>query len=202
MFSGQVKYAAQNFGEIENDVIEAPSQLLEEWVWDYDTLKQFATNEKGEPIPADLVRKMNAGRRFGEAMGTMSQLGYSAASLDYYGKDIGAQDLTAAYERAYGRYALSKNPEGGHPQASFGHLSGYGASYYTYTWSKALASDLLSRFREAGLRDAATARKYRELVLAPGGSASMNVLARNFLGRDWSADAYRKELERGSGTAD
>jgi thimet oligopeptidase len=202
MFSGQVKYAAQNFGEIENDVIEAPSQLLEEWVWDYDTLKQFATNENGEPIPIDLVRKMNAGRRFGEAMGTMSQLGYSAASLDYYGKDIGAQDLTAAYESAYGRYALAKDPEGSHPQASFGHLSGYGASYYTYTWSKALSSDLLSRFREAGLRDAATARKYRELVLAPGGSASMNVLARNFLGRDWSADAYRKELERGSGTAD
>lgn len=202
MFSGHVEYAAQNFSEIENDVIEAPSQLLEEWVWDYDTLKQFATNEKGEPIPADLVRKMNAGRRFGEAMGAMGQLGYSAASLDYYSRDLGTEDLTAAYQSAYGRYALARDPEGSHPQASFGHLSGYGASYYTYSWSKALASDLLSRFREAGLRDTATARRYRKLILEPGGSASMNVLARDFLGRDWSVDAYRKELGRGSGAAD
>jgi thimet oligopeptidase len=82
--------------------------------------------------------------------------------------------------------------------ASFGHLSGYGASYYTYQWSEALAADLLSRFRKAGLRDTATARAYREIVLAPGGSASMNDLARKFLGRDWSVDAYRRELEAGS----
>ncbi|HEX8669945.1 MAG TPA: M3 family metallopeptidase [Allosphingosinicella sp.] len=198
MFSGQVAYAAQNFGEIENDVIEAPSQLLEEWVWDYDTLNRFATNEKGEPIPADLVAKMNAGRRFGEAFGALGQLGYSAVSLDYYSGDLGTKDLTEAYQASYGRYALAHDPAGAHPQASFGHLSGYGAAYYTYSWSKALASDLLSPFRAADLRDPATARRYRELILAPGGSQSMNVLAKSFLGRDWSADAYRKELERGS----
>jgi len=202
MYAGQVGWAAQNFGEIENDVTEAPSQLLEEWVWDYDTPKSFATNDKGEPIPAALVEKMVAGRRFGEAMSQLSQLGYSAASLDYYSNDPAVPDLTKAFHTSYNRYALSSDPEGSHPQASFGHLSGYGSAYYTYSWSKALASDLLGEFRKSGLRNPETARRYRQMILAPGGSESMNVLARSFLGRDWSVGAYRKELERGSGAAD
>ena len=201
LFAGQRPLAAQNFSEIENDVIEAPSQLLEEWVWDYPTLKTFATNDAGEPIPEDLVRKMNAGRRFAEAFGVMGQLGLSVVSLDYYSTDMRGKDLTRAYDTAYNRYALAPEPEGAHPQDSFGHLGGYGAAYYTYQWSKALASDLLSQFRAAGLRDRGTAQRYREQILAPGGSASMNTLAKNFLGRDWSVDAYRRELDLGSGTS-
>src|SRR5688500_14884487 len=198
LFAGQRGFAMQNFGEIENDVIEAPSTLLEEWVWDADTLAKFATDAQGRPIPRALVDKMVAGRNFGRAFGTMSQLGLASVALDYYSSDMGAVDLTRRFNETYGRYALAPYPEGSHMHASFGHLSGYGASYYTYQWSEALAADLLSRFRKAGLRDTATARAYRDLVLAPGGSASMNDLARKFLGRDWSVDAYRRELEAGS----
>lgn len=197
LFAGQRGYAMQNFAEIENDVIEAPSTLLEEWVWDADTLAKFATDSEGRPIPRTLVDKMVAGRNFGRAFGTMGQLGLAAVALDYYSADMGPADLTRRFNETYGRYALAPYPEGSHMQASFGHLSGYGASYYTYQWSEALAADLLSRFRKAGLRDTATARAYRELVLAPGGSESMNVLARKFLGRDWSVDSYRRELEGG-----
>lgn len=199
LFAGQRGFAMQNFGEIENDVIEAPSTLLEEWVWDADTLAKFATDAQGRPIPRVLVGKMVAGRNFGRAFGTMSQLGLASVALDYYSSDMAGADLTRRFNETYGRYALAPYPEGSHMQASFGHLSGYGASYYTYQWSEALAADLLSRFRKAGLRDTATARAYRELILAPGGSASMNDLARKFLGRDWSVDAYRKELEAGGG---
>lgn len=198
LFAGQRPFAMQNFSEIENDVVEAPSQLLEEWVWDYATLKGFAANDAGEAIPEELVGKMNAGRRFAEAFGVMGQLGLSAVALDYYSTDLRGKDLTRAYDAAYNRYALAPEPEGAHAQASFGHLAGYGAAYYTYQWSKALASDLMSQFRAAGLRDQATARRYREQILAPGGSDSMNTLAKNFLGREWSVDAYRRELERDS----
>ena len=87
--------ATDNFSEIENDVIEAPSQLLEEWVWDYATLKTFATNDAGEAILEELVRKrQRLGRRFGEAFGVMSQLGNSVASLNYYSSDMRGKDLT------------------------------------------------------------------------------------------------------------
>src|SRR3546814_8978553 len=64
IFAGQQGYAAQNPMELVNDVIEAPSQLLEEWVWDYDTLKRFATNAAGESLPVALVEKMNSSSRF------------------------------------------------------------------------------------------------------------------------------------------
>src|SRR3546814_18317566 len=83
-------------------VIEAPSQLLEEWVWDYDTLKRFATNAAGEPIPAALVEKMNSSRRFAEAFGTMTQLGYANASLAFYSGVPEGRDLAQVYD-AIGR---------------------------------------------------------------------------------------------------
>src|SRR5688572_1354842 len=104
------------------------------------------------------------------------ELGLAAASLDYYSKDMGKADLTKAYADSYNHYALAALPPGTQPQNSFGHLSGYAASYYTYQWSEALAKDLMSRFRTAGMRDPATAKAYRDLILAPGGSDSMNVL--------------------------
>jgi thimet oligopeptidase len=202
LFAGQREWAAQNPLELENDALEAPSQLLEEWVWDEETLRRFARDTAGEPIPAELVRKMNAARRFAEAFSVTQQLGYSAVSLDFHSVDMSGRDLTAAYAASFDRYSIVPAPEGSHSQASFSHLADYAAGYYTYTWSKALAVDLLSRFRQAGLRDVATARRYREMVLAPGGSDSMNVLARNFLGRDWSVDAFRAELAAGGARAE
>lgn len=198
LFAGQREWAMQNFGEVENDVLEAPSTLLEEWVWDYETLAKFANDPQGRPIPRELVDKMVAGRNFGRAFNTMTDLALAAVALDYYSADMSGVDLTQRFKQTFDRYALAPDSAESHPQTSFGHLSGYGASYYTYQWSQALSADLLSRFRKAGLRDTATARAYRDLILAPGGSESMNVLARKFLGRDWSADAYRRELEAGS----
>jgi thimet oligopeptidase len=195
MFAGQREWAAQNFAEVENDVTEAPSTLLEEWVWDYDTLSKFATNEAGEVIPRPLVAKMNAGRRFGQAFATMTQLGLSAASMNYYMFDMKDKDVGETFDRSYYKYALSRYPTGSNMASSFGHLGSYGASYYTYQWSEALAADLFSRFRKEGMRNPATAKAYRDLILAPGGSESMNVLAKRFLGRDWSVDSYRRELE-------
>ncbi len=199
LFAGQVNYATQNFSEIENDVIEAPSTMLEEWVWDYDTLKTFATNDKGEVIPEELVKKMNAGRAFGNAFGTMNGLGYTSVSYDFYTLPMAGKDLTEVENAATAKYSLMAPVPNTHSFASFGHLSGYAASYYTYEWSTALAKDLFSRFRSEGLRNTKVADAYRQQILAPGGTASMNDLALAFLGRDWSVDAYREELIRGTG---
>lgn len=201
LFAGQLPYAMQNPLEIENDVLEAPSQLLEEWVWDYETLRRFATNEAGEPIPRELVERMNGGRRFAEAFQVTRQLGLAAVSLDFYASDLRGKDLSKAYAESFNRYSIVPNLPGTHPQSAFAHLTDYGAAYYTYQWSMALASDLLTPFHAAGLRDSRTARRYRETILAPGGSQSMHTLARDFLGRDWSAAAYRTQLERGTGSA-
>lgn len=195
MFSGRQKWAQQNFAEMEWDFVEAPSQMLEEWVWDYDTLKRFAVNEKGEPIPEDLVRKMNAARRFGEPGMWKGQITYSAISLNYYNRDPAGIDLAGVWKEQYQRYGLYPYVEGSHQYAAFGHLDGYSAIYYTYIWSKAIALDLHTVFAVKGLRDADTARRYRREVLAPGGSKPAGDLIQTFVGRPMSVEALERRLK-------
>ena len=81
--------------------------------------------------------------------------------------------------------------------ASFGHLNGYGAKYYTYQWSNSIAEELLSRFKEEGLRNQKTAQDYRNLVLAKTGTKPAAQLVKDFLGRDFSVEAYAKKLSQG-----
>ena len=80
-----------------------------------------------------------------------------------------------------------------HSYAGFGHLTGYGACYYTYQWSLVIARDLLSGFG-AGLMDEQTAQRYRREILEPGGSRDARDLVQAFLGRPYSFDAYREWL--------
>ena len=201
ILGGKQRWFGQSGVANERDFTEAPSQMLEEWVYDYDTLAKFARNEAGEVIPRALVERMNAARYFGQGIGEMTQLGYSNASLRYHQgapTDASAQGISDAY-RAYNEaYAPYPIPADTHSEAAFGHLNGYSAGYYTYGWSRVIAADLFSRFRRAGLRDEATAAAYRELVLARGGSKPSAELIEDFLGRPVSADALKEKLAQGS----
>ncbi len=194
LYSGHQDYEAQAMGKLQWDFIEAPSQMLEEWTWDYDTLRRFATNAEAQPIPEDLVKKMNAGRHFGEAGGWKKQIAYAAISLNYHNRPADF-DLTQLWKEDYNRYSLTPYVEGTHPYASFGHLNGYSAVYYTYVWSKAIALDLFTRFKSAGIRDPKTAMAYRTRVLDPGASVDAGDLIKDFLGREMSADALKGELQ-------
>jgi thimet oligopeptidase len=179
----------------ERDFTEAPSQMLEEWVYDYDTLAKFARNEAGEVIPRDLVERMVAARYFGKGMYEKGQLGLSNASLQYHLdplSDASAEGVSAAYKRFVAPYTPLPTPENTHSEATFSHLNGYSAGYYTYGWSRVIAADLFSRFKEAGLRDRATADAYRRLILEPGGSKPSAELIEAFLGRPVSADALKR----------
>ncbi len=196
MLSGRQDYAAANMGELEWDFIEAPSQLLEEWVWDYDTLARFAVDANGQTIPRDLVARMNRARTFGEALDVTTQLGYAAVSLNYYNRDPSGMSLDAVYQREFNRYATINAAPGTHMYAAFGHLDGYSAIYYTYQWSRAISYDLFTAFEASGLRDTATARRYRETVLAPGGSQPANALIERFLGRPTNVEAYARRLRQ------
>ncbi|OAN66346.1 M3 family metallopeptidase [Sphingomonas sp. TDK1] len=195
LYSGHQRYATQSMDQLQWDFVEAPSQLLEEWAWNYDTLKGFARNDEGAPIPAALVARMNAARRFGDALSWQRQLGFAAVSLYFHQLPAGL-DLTKTYDDAYNRYASIKAPPGTHPYASFGHLTGYSATYYTYLWSKSVALDLFTRFRAEGMRNPATALAYRRAVLEPGASKPAAQLIRDFLGRDASTKAFRDDLQQ------
>ena len=196
MFGGTQRWFGLSGISTEWDFVEAPSQMLENWVYDYDTLARFATNEAGEVIPRALVEKMNRARHFNAGMGDMTQLGYSNISLQFHQQPLPA-DFGAAAREWRNQYATIPAPDWVEMQAAFGHLDGYSAIYYTYRWSKVIADDLFTRFAADGLRNPATATDYRRLVLGRGGTLPAAQLVRDFLGRDVSLDAYRKELEKG-----
>ena len=196
MFSGEQRWLDISGMTMERDFVEAPSQMLEEWVWDYDTLRQFAINEQGETIPRELVERMNRSRHFGEAAGIAGQLFYAKLSLNYYNRDPSSFELLPLLRELQARYSPLPYVEGTHFYNSFGHLNGYSSNYYIYQWSKAISVDLFSRFRENGLRDTRTAREYREKVLAPGGSKPAADAIADFLGRPFSTEAYRVYLSK------
>ena len=135
--------------------------MLENWVYDYDTLKRFAVNAKGETIPRELVDQMNRARYFSLGMDDMRQLGLSNISLQYYLAPAPA-DLGAAARAARGKYDLIAPLPSSQSQDAFSHLSGYGAAYYTYRWSIVIADDMFTAFQKNGLRDPATAARYRD----------------------------------------
>ena len=196
IFGGQTaRWTGLSGVTTEWDFVEAPSQMLEEWVYDYDTLKTFAVDAKGNPIPRELVEKMNKARYFDLGMTDMRQFALSNISLGLHQgpapADLG--ERTRELDAKYNPLPLTPVTQ---LQASFGHLNGYSAYYYTYRWSKVIADDLFTRFASSGLRDLVTARRYRKLVLAPGGSKPAAQLVAEFLGRPISLDAYKAEMAK------
>lgn len=198
IFSGQNQrwaYLGGIYPAVEWDFVEAPSQMLENWVYDYDTLKAFAVDTSGHTIPRDLVEKMNRARYFSIGMDDMRQLGLSNVSLQYYLGHAPANLGDAARSFA-AKYDFLPPPSYSQFQDSFPHLADYGAAYYTYRQSIVIADDLFTAFQKNGLRDRATADRYRRLVLAPGGTRSAADLISDFLGRPLSIDAYKAKMEK------
>jgi thimet oligopeptidase len=194
MFAGDQPWLGISGISMERDFVEAPSQMLEEWVWDYDTLHRFAINDQGKGIPRSLVAKMNRSRHFGEAVGIAGQLFYANLSLNYYRRDPNSFELLPLLQELQARYSLLPYVEGTHFYNSFGHLNGYSSNYYIYQWSRAISTDLFSRFQARGLRDRETADDFRRKILAPGGSKPVGESVSDFLGRPFSIEAYSNYL--------
>ncbi|RZA06749.1 MAG: tetraacyldisaccharide 4'-kinase, partial [Proteobacteria bacterium] len=152
IFGGTQRWYAQAGVATEWDFVEAPSQMLENWVYDYDTLKSFAKDKDGNVIPRELVEKMNRARYFNVGFGDMRQLGYSNISLELHQQPV-PEDLGQAARYYRGEFDLVPTPDYVQMQDSFGHLNGYSAIYYTYRWSKVIADDLFTRFESEGLRN-------------------------------------------------
>ena len=195
ILGGAQRFARFSGVATEWDFVEAPSQLLEEWAWDADVLASFTANAHGEPIPAELVARMKVADGFGRALEVRRQLGH--ANVSYHLHVDRPDDLQAATEHWYRVTSPVQPVPGRHPYAAFGHLTGYGACYYTYQWSLVIARDLLSGFG-GDLQDASAATRYRQQILEPGGSRDAADLVAGFLGRPYRFDAYRTWLATGS----
>ncbi len=196
LFAGEHHFLRFSGITCEWDFVEAPSQLYEEWAWDAGVLARFATHvETGLPIPAELVARMRAADEYGKALHVAQQMFYAMLSLSYHDRDPAGLDPTEHMLRIKQEYAPLAHAEGTYLHAAFGHLNGYSAIYYTYMWSLVIAKDLLGGFGE-DLMDTQTARRYRDAVLAPGGTRDANELVRAFLGREHAFDAFASWLAK------
>ncbi|KSU56461.1 M3 family metallopeptidase [Microbacterium enclense] len=191
ILGGHQKWARWTGVATEWDFVEAPSQLLEEWAWDAEALAAFAQNDAGEAIPADLVARMRTADAFGRGLEVTRQLGHATTSYRLHVER--PTDLRAAVDGYYRAASPVAPLDGSHSYAGFGHLTGYGACYYTYQWSLVIARDLLSAFDD-DLFDAGTALRYRREILEPGGTRDARDLVEAFLGRESAFDAYRDWL--------
>jgi thimet oligopeptidase len=194
LLGGQQPWAGISGISMENDFVEAPSQMLEEWIQSPQVLRSFARHyQTGQPIPTELIARMRRAEAFGRAGWVQEQNALSAISFDIYRTAPPRVDLDALYARDIRRYTLDTTlPQDRYFYASFTHLGGYSSSYYTYLWDKAIAQDFFQQFDQTDLLAGDAPGRYRHAVLEPGGSMSANDLIRNFLGRPIRMDAFRQ----------
>jgi thimet oligopeptidase len=196
ILGGQQRWAGISGITMESDFAEAPSQMLEEWMNSPQVLATFARHYKtGNPIPAELVARMNRASAFGRASDVAFQNALAAISYDLHKRKPQDLDLDAVTLDDIRRYSLDVPPPSmAHMYANFPHLAGYSSFYYTYMWDKVVAEDFFSQFDKSNLLAGDTAMRYRRTVLEPGGSMSANDLVLHFLGRPQNMAAFQRWL--------
>ena len=192
ILGGQQAWAGISGITMEADFGEAPSQMLEEWMRSPQVLASFARHyQTGQPIPAELVARMNRASAFGRATWVQQQNSYTAMSYQFYRTKPQEIDIEAVCPQATRTYTHFTPLPGVHFYAAFGHLAGYSSAYYTYLWDKVIAEDFFAQFDPANLLASEASMRYRRQVLEPGGSVSANTLVRDFLGRPQNMTAFQ-----------
>jgi thimet oligopeptidase len=193
ILAGQQEWAGISGITMESDFVEAPSQMLEEWMRSPQVLAKFARHyQTGQAIPPELVLRMNRASAFGRGSWVSQQNTYTAISYDIYKGKPQDVDLVAVTTGNTKRYSHTVPSPGTHLYASFGHLAGYSSAYYTYLWDKVIAEDFFEQFDRTNLLGGQAPMRYRRAVLEPGGSVPANDLVKNFLGRPQNMAAFQK----------
>jgi Zn-dependent oligopeptidase len=188
------RYAQQASANVQWDFVEAPSQMLEDWVYDKDVLKVFAeVCPNCRPVPDEMIARARVARDFGKGVRIGRQLLYADYDQALYTGDD--PDPMALWAQMEGATPLGYVP-GTMLPAGFAHIAGgYAAGYYGYLWSLVLAFDLRTAFDGHRL-DPAVGARYRRTVLAQGRQLPPGELVREFLGRETNAKAFFADLER------
>jgi oligopeptidase A len=195
----QVDYAgAAGINNVEWDAVELPSQFMENWCYDQDTLFGMAQHyETGAPLPEADYQKLIAARHFmtGNAILRQVNFGWIDLALHAEYRPGGSESVAAVRDRiSKTATVMEPLPEDAF-LCSFGHIfaGGYAAGYYSYFWAEVLSADAFSAFEEAGLENtdkiAAIGRRFRDTVLALGGSQHPMAIFKTFRGREPSTQA-------------
>jgi thimet oligopeptidase len=184
---------------VPRDFVEAPSQMLENWVWDKTVLDSFAADyrDPSRKIPADILGKLKEARLGIEGTRYRRQLSFGLTDLVLHTQITSgnANQVVPLSNQVLGDVFFPMAPDTAFV-AYFGHLVGYDAGYYGYAWADAIAADMATVFERAkkGYWDESAGRRLRKEIYEPGDSRDVNVSIEKFLARKRSLDPFLKKL--------
>jgi thimet oligopeptidase len=188
------RYADQGGTSVQRDFVEAPSQMLEDWVYDPQVIALFRdVCAECKPVPPALLARAKRAKEFAKGIYFARQHLYASYDLALYGRE--PRDPLRQWAAMEGATPLGHVPGSMFP-ASFDHIAGgYAAGYYGYLWSLVLAEDLRTAFAADKL-DAAVGARYRSAILARGAEVLPAQMMQDFLGRPSDSKAFFKALDR------
>ena len=185
---------------VPSDFVEAPSQMLENWVYDKSVLDTFAADycDPSKKVPGETLSKMRAAKLATMGNHYRRQISFGTLDLMLHGENVpsSAKELQEMSNRILSEAHLPV-PENSAFLAYFGHLAGgYDAGYYGYAWADAISADMATVFEKSakGFWDEAAGRRLRDDIYAPGGSRDVTVSIEKFLGRSSSQKPFLKSI--------
>ncbi len=175
------------------DFVELPSQIMENWVGERESLAVFAKHYKtGETIPIELTDKIRKSAQFQAGYFAMRQINFATLDMAWHSTDPASISDAISFERTVtAPTSLFAAIEGTNSSAAFSHIfaGGYSAGYYSYKWAEVLDADAFEYFKEQGLFNKDVAKKFRDHVLSKGSSEDPMELYKKFRGREPDPDA-------------
>ncbi|MCF7805411.1 MAG: M3 family metallopeptidase [Candidatus Marinimicrobia bacterium] len=173
---------------VPRDFVEMPSQIMENWASEPEVMKQYARHyETGEPIPDALIEKIRKARHFNQGFATVEYLAAAYLDMDWH-------TLTEPVKQSVNEFEKESMDDIGlideivvrYRSPYFQHIfsGGYSSGYYSYIWAEVLDADAFQAFKENGLFDTETATKFRNNILAKGGTDDPMDLYKSFRGRE------------------
>lgn len=192
-------YASLSGTSVYWDFVELPSQLMENWCYEKECLDLFAKHyETDESIPLDYIEKIKKSLNFMAGMGTIRQIGLGKIDMNYHSIDSDSNALKNSVKEiesdALSGLDFYPPVKETITSTSFSHIfqGGYSSGYYSYKWAEVLDADAFEAFKENGVFDKNTAKRFQENILSAGGSEHPSVLYKRFRGRDAKPDALLK----------